>query len=153
MKQKVIFELVWCIFTIVLMALILSPIWFMVGEAYPFYMDNILLIFIAVTFGRYLFFLKHHWLTYSKWFKLVFVFLPVGVFFFLMDSFYDFQRFFDEVGIRSIMDELSPRQQNQMAVFIRTEMILFWSAAFIGNFLLPFKMIRSIYRKRKLGID
>jgi len=51
------------------------------------------------------------------------------------------------------MDELSPQQQNQMAVFIRTEMILFWSAAFISNFLLPFKMIRSIYRKRKLGID
>jgi hypothetical protein len=153
MKQKVVFELVWCLFTIVLMALILSPIWFMLGEAYPFYTDNILLIFIAITFGRYLFFLKHHWLTYSMWIKLVFVFLPVGIFFFLMDSFYDFQRFFDEVGIRTIMDELSPRQQNQMAVFIRTEMILFWSAAFISNFLLPFKMIRSIYRKRKLGID
>jgi len=153
MKQKLIFEWLWLMITLVLVILILLPIWFAVENKYPFYSENILIILIAITFGRYLFLLRHHWICYSKWFKMFFIFFPIPVFFYLMDSFYDFQRFFDEEGIRSIMNDLTNKDQNQMAVYIRTEMILFWAAAFIANLLLPFKMIRSIYRKRKLGID
>lgn len=153
LKHKILFEAVWLAISCVILGLVLLPIWFTVGEKYPFYSENILVILIAVTFGRYLFFLKYHWLTASKWFKAIFIFLPFGIVIFLMDSFYDFQRFYDEEGIRSIMDDLSLRQQNQMSVFIRTQMVLFWSAAFLGNLLIPFKMIRSIYRKMKKGID
>lgn len=153
MKQKLYFELIWISLTIVVTALVLLPIWFGVEEKYPFYRDNIILIWIAVTFGRYLFFLKHHWIVSSKWYKIILIFLPIPVFIFLMDSFYDFQRFADEEGIKSIMTELSSKDQNSLSLFIRTEMLLFWSAAFVSNLLLPFKMIRSIYRKRKFDID
>ncbi len=153
MKQKLYFEIIWLVITFVILSLVLLPIWFALETNYPFYVENIAVVFIAITFGRYLFFLKHHWISYSKWFKLFFVFAPIPIFIFLMDSFYDFQRFYDEVGIRSIMDELSNKQQNQMSVYIRTEMMLFWSGAFISNILLPFKMTRSIYRKNKKGID
>jgi hypothetical protein len=152
-KHKLFFELTWWALTIVVLLLILLPIWFAVENNYGFYRENIITIIIAITFGRYLFFLKHHWMTASKWYKLIFVFLPVGVFFFLMDSYYDFQRFCDEEGLHSIMDGLSPQYQNQMAIYIKTQMTLFWSAAFISNILLPFKMTRSIYRKLKKGID
>lgn len=153
MKQKIYFELTWLAITAVLIALVMLPIWFAVQTEYPFYVENILIIVIAITFGRYLFFLKHHWITYSKWFKLFFVFFPIPIFFYLTDNFYDFQRFFDEVGIRSIMDDLSSTDQNKMSIYIKTEMTLFWAAAFISNLLLPFKMTRSIYRKKKRGID
>ncbi len=153
MKQKIFLEALWIALTIVILCLILLPIWLAVEDKYPFYIDNILLIVIAITFGRYIFFLKHHGIVYSKWFKLFFVFFPVVIFFYLMDSFYDFQRFADEEGIKSIMQHLANKDQGQMAIYIKTEMILFWSAAFLGNILLPFKMIRSIWRKKNKGID
>ncbi len=153
MKQKILLEALWIAVTLVVLSLILLPIWLAVGDKYAFYLENILLVIIAITFGRYIFFLKYHWIVYSKWFKIFFVFFPVVVFFYLMDSFYDFQRFLDEEGVKSIMQHLGNKDQSQMAIYIKTEMILFWSAAFLGNLLLPFKMIRSIWRKRNKGID
>ena len=153
MNQKLKFELLWLCFTAVFIALVMSPIYLGIKTAYPFYLENILILLIAITFGRYLFFLKHHWICYSKWFKLFFVFFPIPVFLYLMDSFYEVQRFFDEEGIRSIMSDLSVRHQNQLAQYIKTEFIFFLAAAFIANFLLPFKMTRSIYRKKKKGVD
>ena len=152
MKQKIYFEILWIIATMVLVALILTPIYFTVGHLYPFYFENILIIIIAITFGRYIFFLKHHWITYSIWFKVILIFFPIGVFMFLIDSFYEFQRFFDEQGIRSIMDELPNHQKNQMATFIRTEMVLFWAAAMLTNALLPIRMLISIWKKLNKGV-
>ena len=153
MNQKLKFELLWICFTMVLIAMVMLPIYLGVKEQYPFYVTNILIIVIAITFGRYLFLLKHHWICYSKWIKLFFVFFPIPVFLFLTDSFYEVQRFFDEKGIRSIMSELGPRYQGQLSTFIKTQFIFFWAAAFIANFLLPFKMITSIWRKKNKGID
>jgi len=152
-NQKIKFEFLWIIITFVIIVIFLLPIYLEIGDAYPFYIQNSLVIFIAITFGRYLFLLKYHWITYSKWFKLFLVFFPIGVFMFLIDSFHEFQRFFDEQGIRSIMPGVSLERQNHLAFFIRSEMILFWSTAFLSNLLLPFKMTRSIYRKKKKGVD
>ena len=151
MKQKVLFELTWVAITIVLLAMVLMPIIMSVGNAYPFYIENILVVIIAVTFSRYIFLLKHHWISGSRWYKLFFIFFPIVVFFFLLDSFYDFQRFCDEEGIRSIMSDLHASQQGNLAIYIRTEMVLFWAAAFLSNLIMPFRMIISIWRKINKG--
>jgi len=137
--------------TAILICLIILPIYFSLGERYHFYLDNICVIFIAVTFMRYIFLMKHHWLTASKWIKAVFIFIPIPILFFLLGARYDFQAFYDEKGLESMMDHLSIKKQNQMSLYIRTEMLLFWVAAFVSNIFMPFRMIISIFREMHRG--
>lgn len=151
MKEKIQFELVWILITAVVIALLILPIHLTIGKAYPFYWDNAFIVIIAVTFIRYIFLMKHHWLAYSKWIKLVFVFVPIPVLFFLLGAFYDFQSFYDEHGMESIMENLNYKRQNQLSLYIRTQIVLFWAAAFIANAMMPFRMIISIWRKMHKG--
>ena len=151
MKLKIAFELLWIALTIVLVCLVLLPIYMTIGDTYAFYKDNSLLIIISVTFIRYIFLLKHHWIVQSKWFKIILIFFPIIVLFFLLDVLYNFQLFVDQEGITSIMNEINYESQNQMTLYIKTEMIFFWVAAFISNALLPIRMIISLWRKLNKG--
>lgn len=153
MKQKIYFELAWILFTLILVGLIILPIYLALGDNYDFYIENILVIIIAITFIRYIFFLKHLWLSYSNKIKVVFIFIPIVVLVYLMDTMYDFQAFSDEEGLKSIMGNLSNKKQEQLSIYIRTEMVLFWVAAFISNALLPFRMLVSIWKKINKGYD
>lgn len=153
MKYKIAFEFVWWVITLVVVSLFMIPIYLNLGDRYTFYFENILLIIIAITFFRYIFFLKHHWITFSNWIKAIFIFVPIPILFYLLGAQYDFQRFADEEGLRSIMDNLHIDQQNSISTFIKTEMVFFWAAAFICNALLPFRMIISIWRKINKGIE
>jgi hypothetical protein len=151
MKSKIAFELLWIVLTFVLVCLVLLPIYMTIGDTYAFYKDNSLLIIISITFIRYIFLLKHHWIVESKWFKIILIFFPIVVLFFLLDVLYNFQLFVDQEGITSIMNEINYESQNQMTLYIKTEMIFFWVAAFISNALLPFRMIISLWRKLNKG--
>jgi len=151
MKSKVLFELLWIALTVVLVCLVLLPIQVTLGDTYAFYFDNALLIIIAITFIRYIFLLKHHWIIASKWFKVIFIFFPIVVLFYLLDVLYNFQLFVDQEGITSIMNEINYESQNEMTLYIKTEMIFFWVSAFIANALLPFRMVISIWRKMNKG--
>ena len=129
------------------------PIYLNIGEAYPFYTNNIIIIAIAVTFIRYIFLLKHHWIILSNWIKAVFIFLPIPILFYLLGAQFDFQELVDNDGINSILKELSIEKQNSIGLYIKTEMSFFWSAAFISNALIPFRMIISIWRKINKGTE
>ncbi|NNE32089.1 MAG: hypothetical protein HKN40_06940 [Winogradskyella sp.] len=150
MKQKVLFELIWLCITAIIAVIIILPIYFNVKE-YPFYVDNIVLIIISVTFIRYIFLLKHHWITYSKWFKLILIFTPIAIILYLVDVLHNFNLFTDQEGIKSIMSDSPYKLQNQMAFYIKTEMLFFWVASFISTIFLPFRMIKSLWTKINKG--
>jgi len=151
LKSKIGFEVLWWIITVVLIGLVLLPIYNMIGDNYPFYLENILIIIISVTFSRFIFFLQHHWVANSKWFKIFFIFIPIPIFFFLIDVFYDFQTFSDQKSIYSIMNNLTASDQTNLGKYIRTEMLLFWAMAFLCTAYLPIRMIKSLYRKINKG--
>lgn len=151
MKQKIYFEILWIIATITIICLVILPIYKTLGDRFPFYGDNALLILIAITFTRYLFLLKHHWIINSKWFKIILIFFPIVILFYLLDVLYNFQLFSDQEGIKSIMIDMAYKTQGQMEMYIKSEMIFFWVTAFIANFLLPFRMIISLWRKINKG--
>lgn len=151
MKQKVYFEILWIIVTLTVISLVLLPIYMTLGDQFPFYRDNAILILIGITFTRYIFLLKHHWVVSSKWFKIILIFFPIVILFFLLDLLYNFQLFNDQEGIKSIMEGMTYMSQNQMELYIKSEMIFFWVTAFISNFLLPFRMIISLWRKINKG--
>lgn len=143
--------MIWWIITLIIVALVLLPIYSKVGTSYPFYFQNIMIIIIAITSIRYIFFLKHVWIASSMWIKAVFIFIPIPIFFFLTGAFYDFQAFSDEQGITSALPGLHHNEQLPLAKYIRTETVLFWSAACLGNLLFPFRMLISIWRELNKG--
>jgi len=151
LNSKVGLEFISWVITAVVVVIILMPIYTKVEMNYPFYYQNVWIIVIAITFCRYIFLLKHHWLSTRKWIKIVFIFIPVPIFFFLTGAFYDFQAFSDEKGIKSIMSLISADEQSKLAKYIRTEMVLFWSAAFLANAYMPIRMIISLWREINKG--
>lgn len=144
-------ELIWWLVTGVMVILALLPIYGKIGLAFPFYYQNILIIVIAVTFMRYIFLLKHHWVANYRWAKVLLIFIPVPVFFFLIGAFYDFQAFSDEKGMMSILTSIPFSEQTKLAKYIRTEMVLFWTAAILANLYMPIRMIISIWREINKG--
>lgn len=150
-SKLILMEILWIVLTIVLIVLILLPIRSQVGDAYPFYKENIAVIAIAVTLIRYIFLLKYHWVSSAKWIKVIFVFLPIPIFFYLTGAFYDFQAFSDEVGLQSIMTDIPYKSQTGLAKYIRNEIVLFWAAAFLANLYMPIRMILSLWREINKG--
>lgn len=151
LKKKILIELLGWMMTLVIVILVLLPIHSYVGDYYPFYKENIAFIVIALTFMRYIFLLKYHWISASKWIKAVFIFIPIPVFFYLVGGFYDFQAYSDEVGLGAMLTELPYPDQSKIGKYIRSEMILFWSAAFLSNLYMPFRMLISIWREINKG--
>jgi len=152
-RKLIAFEALWLLISLILIVIILIPIYSRIEMNYPFYKINAIIIFIAITFTRYLFLLKHHWVAKSNWIKAIFMLIPIPVFIFLLDSFYDFQALYDDQGISSIMEELSFKSQKNLGLYIRTQMIFFWVAAFLSNGLMPFRMLVSIWKRVNKGTD
>jgi len=151
MNNKFSVEIIGILLTIVLAVLLMLPIYSNIGNLYPFYQENIIIIVIAVTFMRYIFLLKHHWVSSSKYIKAVFIFIPIPVFFFLVGALYDFQAFLDEKGIGTILTELSHKKQKSLGGYIKSEMVFFWMAAFLANAYMPIRMILSLWRNINKG--
>jgi len=150
-KNKIALEIVWLIATVVLAILILLPIYSAIKDDYLFYGLNIFIIIVAITFCRYIFLLKHHWISSAKWIKIAFIFIPIPIFFFLITGFYNFQAFSDEQGIISMLSTIPFKEQIKLVTYIKTEMLLFWTTAFIANAFMPVRMIISLWRELNKG--
>ena len=151
MKSKLSLELIWIVFTFVLVILVLLPIYNALGYSFPFYTENIIFVVAAVTFLRYIFLLRFHWLADTTYPKVVIIFLAIPVIMYLVDNLYDFQAFLDEEGIYSIMHHLDIESQRPIATYIRTEMLFFWTAATLSAILLPIRMMVSLWRQKNRG--
>jgi hypothetical protein len=145
MNQKIVFELIWWLITIVLCGLFIYPIYSGLGEQFKFYVENVAFIVLFVTGFRYIFFTKYHWFAQSNKTKLVFIFLSIPLLMYLVDSLWDFQTFLDNYGMYSMMDGLHAEKQRSLTKYIKTEMIFTWSGAIICFVIFPFKMLRSIW--------
>jgi len=151
MNSKLTFEFVWIVFTVLLCVLILLPIYNNLGNTYPFYTENIIFIIAAITFIRYIFLLKFHWLANTTYPKVAIIFLSIPIIMYLVDNVYDFQAFIDEEGLYSILENFAVEKQRSLGSYIKTQMIFFWTAAVISAVLLPMRMIISLWRQKNRG--
>jgi len=151
MGGKFGFAIVWWIITVVIICLVLLPIYLNIGNEYRFYTENIFYIFLFITFTRFIFFTKYHWFSHKDIVKVAFVFMVIPIILILVDSLYEFQSFMDNEGINSIMKHLPLQTQDGLSQYIKTEMLLFWVGSMITSFMLPFRMIHSIWRLRHRG--
>lgn len=140
-------EGLWWIFTLLLICLVMTPIWRHV-PAFPFQLENILLIIFFITFSRYIFLLPISLIARTKWIKLTIIGLAVLFLFVTTHSIFEFRNFMDEEGLQTIVDHLHVADQTRLMRYIKQEMVFFGVGSVITGILLPIRMIVSLYRMR-----
>jgi hypothetical protein len=150
-QSKLILELIWWAVTIVITTLIMLPIYNALGSEYPYYFPNIIFIVIFITLTRYIFLVKYTFFADVPLIKIVFIFLPIPIFFFCIDALYDFQRFLDEEGVISLLGHLHVDDQYALAKYVRYQKIFFGTGAIITLAMLPIRMIISLWRRKNRG--
>lgn len=138
-------ELLWLAITAVLVILVIWPIRQEI-YGFPFERSNIYFIICCVTGLRWLLFLPSTPFAKSLWFKLILIFLCIWLFIFSFNRFGLFSVFLDEKGIESLTIHLPEERQVALSKYISSEFIFFSVGTMIACFLLPFRLIISIWR-------
>lgn len=144
------FELLWWLITALVLAAVLLPIYFNIGN-FPFYGLNVLVVVSFITLARYLFLLPHTFLAHREWLKIVIVFLCVPLIFFIVQELNNFQTYVDEQGVEMLVGKRPAETQMQWVYFIQNEILLFGVGAVITGVILPFRLILSVWRGRNRG--
>lgn len=144
-SSKITLELMMWLFTAVLVSLVLLPVYLTI-EDYPFYFSNILFIVVFVTFARYIYLLKHTFVAHSLVFKVFMMVAAIPIIMYLLDSVSVFQGFVDDIGLDTLVPDLSLAKQKVILRYVRTEMIFFGVGAVIVAVMFPFRMLVSIWR-------
>jgi hypothetical protein len=73
------------------------------------------------------------------------------LFFVLTTALIDFRNFIEEEGLQTLVGHLHVKEQTRMMHYIKSEMIFFGVGAIIAGFILPFRMVISLWRVRNRG--
>lgn len=138
-------ELIMWIVTAILICLIMLPVYVNI-KSYPFYLTNIIFIVVFFTFARYIFLLKHTIVSRSLIFKGAMMLISIPLIMYLLDGLSSFQGFVDDIGLQTLVTDLTPSRQQSLITYIRTEMLFFGVGAIIVAILFPFRMLVSIWR-------
>jgi len=149
-RARLSLEIIWWVFTAVAIAAVLVPIRLQT-DTYPFYLPNALYIVIFITFTRYTFFLRHTFLAYLFWIKLLILAFSVILVFILIMSLGDFSNFLDEKGLQTIVSHLPVARQYPLMRYIKSEMIFFGVASVVSAIVFPVRMLISVFRMYNSG--
>ncbi|MFT4534669.1 MAG: hypothetical protein ACJA1A_003141 [Saprospiraceae bacterium] len=146
MNKKLLLELIWWIATIIIVVLFIFPIYNSVGDKYAFYFRNIFFIVLFITFTRYIFLLKYTFLANNRKLKVAMVFIPILLFFYAIDSLYDFQDYIDKQEHIEMLSQLSPDRAIEISNYIKYQFLFFGTGGMMVIFMLPLRLIVSIWR-------
>jgi hypothetical protein len=146
-RLKIKLELMWWVFTLILVIAILAPI-YINKLTFPFYTTNATYIVLFVTVTRYIFLLKHTWLLRMKWLKIGIVGASLILIFVLSTSMIEFNNYIEEIGLQKIVNDLSVEKQYPMIRYIQREMIFFGVGSVVAMIVFPARMLISLRRMR-----
>ncbi|MEL6720912.1 MAG: hypothetical protein AAFP82_19570 [Bacteroidota bacterium] len=149
MNKKIVTEIFWWIITGIIVLAILFPM-ISAGE-YQFTWSNAILIAAFITITRYIFLLKNTFLSPLQWLKAAMILLAPIFAFLLINEINKFQTFLDEYGWESVISNGAAVSKEGLSKYIYSEMLFFGVGSVIGAFLLPVRMVISIWRVRNLG--
>ena len=150
MNNKLVLELLWWIFTGVIVLVVLFPIYSKVEE-YAFWLPNIVFIVAFITLTRYIFLLPFTFIARRQILKLALAFLSLPLLFYLIEQLNFFQTFLDEEGPRAIIGWHPFGEQEELIAYVRSEMLLFGVGSVISALIFPFRMVISVWRLRNRG--
>lgn len=150
MTNKFVLELIWWAFTSLVVIGFLLPIY---TNTNTYYYRNLNILFIVtfITLTRYIFLLPITWLSYREVVKVILIFCSPVVVFLLVQEVNSFQTFIDEYGWEIIIGNLSAPTLASLSKYIHAELLFFGVGSVISAFLLPIRLIVSIWRVRNLG--
>jgi len=131
-KQKLTiqFELLFWLFTLILIAAFSYPI-YKTGASFPFYAMLALFIAAFITLTRYIFLMKFTFLAYNMW---------------VNNQLNTFQTFIDEEGLDQYFRFMPLVERIDLQKYIRAVMIFFGTGSIIAAIVFPFRLMISIWR-------
>lgn len=147
MLQKISAEILFFIATIVISIMIIWPVWGEFGEKYQFYVTNAVFIMLFFTFTRYIFLLEYVPFSHNKIIKVILFFACIPLFLYMLDGFYNFQRFLDEVGLQEISQDSISKASESICKYTRYQFLFFAAGGLITMILLPMRIIISLWRQ------
>jgi hypothetical protein len=143
-------EFIWWIITGVILIAVLFPIYSKMEMAYPFYWENSLFIILFVTFSRLIFLLDYSFLVNWEKIKIALVAFTPIIIFFIINEINSIQVFLDEKGVDYFYKNQLVSEIETMRKYISGEVLFFGVGSVIAAFILPFRLIHSIWRGRNL---
>jgi hypothetical protein len=137
LRAQIAFELLWWLFTAVLIWLAVMPIW--TDPLYGRFVNTTAVYVLVASFGfRHLFFLRHTFLADFTVGKLALVVIPIWLAFQLVDYLQEFTEF---------VDFEDPDPLNSSNGFFRKEFVFLGVLSIITTASLPFRMVVSLWRQ------
>lgn len=143
-------EAIWWTVTVLLIVAILYPI-YKSQPNFPFLLDNTIYIIVFVTLTRYLFLLKHTFLGYLQWLKVIVLFFCIPLVFYLIERAHNFELYTDEIGLEGLFYHLTLKGQTGMVNYVQNEMRFFGVGSIISTIIMPFRMLISFWRTHNKG--
>jgi hypothetical protein len=143
-------ELIWWAVTAILLVALIYPI-YSSNPNFPFLTSNVLSIITFITLTRYIFLLKHTFLRYLQWAKVILLIACIPVFIYLIQELHAFERFADEIGVQSLYLNLSEHKQSTIVEYTKSEYLFFGVGSLIAVAIFPFRMLISFWRTYNLG--
>jgi hypothetical protein len=150
LRLKILLELIWWVFTVVLIWLVLRPIQKSIYE-FPFYEWNIIFIIAFVTLTRLAFLLPYTFLARTMWIKVAIILLTPLLSYYLWGGMSLVRNFIDEEGLQSIMKHLVDADQDRLSRYIRKELLFFGVGSVAASIAFAIRMLISIFRMRNRG--
>jgi len=150
MKGKLTLELIWWIFTVIVVVGIMLPIYSTVKN-YEFRNLNILFVVAFITLTRYIFLLPITFLSKQERLKMGIVLLSPILVFLLVQEVNGFQNYIDQYGWEKIIGQVNINDLTTLSKYIHTELLFFGVGSVISAILLPIRLLLSIWRVRNLG--
>ena len=153
-KQRILFikfELLWWAVTFLIIGFVLYPIYKLQPVQFPFWKTNIIFVIVFVTVTRYIFFLKHTFLGYIQWLKVLVILICIPLLFYLVEKLHFFKDYMDKIGLEDKFEHLSLQGQTDIINYIDSEMIFFGVGSLISSVILPFRMLISFWRTHNRG--
>lgn len=150
LRLKILLELIWWVFTVVLIWLVLRPIQKSIYE-FPFYIWNIIFIIAFVTLTRLAFLLPYTFLARTMWIKVAIILLTPLLSYYLWGGMSLVRNFIDEEGLQSIMKHLVDADQDRLSRYIRKELLFFGVGSVAASIAFAIRMLISIFRMRNRG--
>lgn len=145
-QLKLAFELLWNFCIVLVCLLVVLPV-YLKTPGYPFLISNVVFIFIFFSFFRYIFFLRHTFVSKSYVFKLLLLSVSIPLVITLNYYFNNFRNFMDEQGLQSLFEKFSAAENDKLTNYLKSETIFFGVGSIIVSAILPVRMLISIWRQ------
>lgn len=150
-NTRISYEITWWLFTFVLAALIILPVYTKIPQ-FEFFVPNFVYILVAITLTRYMFFLKISWLRDHLLVQGALSIALIPLIFWMVQAFNGFIIEFDEQGPDFLVKNLPKDIAEIMNTYLHAEYRFFGIWAIMVALMTPFRMLYNVWTRYRAGV-